>query len=79
MDYRLFYECLGFNLLDLEALDEAFPFFAHSQAGNNLNISAAAHAPYSVFSRAFSGLWAEWNPRRSRPQSVHLGESARRN
>ncbi|MHB8069843.1 MAG: amidohydrolase family protein [Desulfobaccales bacterium] len=75
LDYRLFYECLGFKLLDLEALDEAFPFFATSQAGNNLKISAAAHAPYSVSPALFRAV-SQWNARHSRPQSVHLGESA---
>lgn len=73
--YRLFYECLGFNLLHLEALEEAFPFFAHSQAGSNLKISAAAHAPYSVSPALFRAV-SQWNAQHNRPQSVHLGESA---
>lgn len=73
--YRLFYECLGFNLLDLGSLEEAFPFFAASQAGDNLNISAAAHAPYSVSPALFRAV-SQWNTRHSRPQSVHLSESA---
>lgn len=75
LDYRLFYECLGFNLLHLEALEEAFSFFATSQAGNNLNISAAAHAPYSVSPALFRAV-SQWNAKRRRPQSVHLSESA---
>lgn len=75
LEYRLFYECLGFNLLDLGPLEEAFPFFATSQARDDLNISAAAHAPYSVSPALFRAV-SQWNSCRRRPQAVHLGESA---
>ncbi|MEW6659445.1 MAG: amidohydrolase family protein [Thermodesulfobacteriota bacterium] len=75
LDYHLFYECLGFNLLDLGPLEEAFPFFATSRAVNNPYISAAAHAPYSVSPALFRAV-SQWNAARHRPQSVHLSESA---
>jgi cytosine/adenosine deaminase-related metal-dependent hydrolase len=45
LDYHLFFECLGFDLLDLGTLEEAFPFFGASPARDNPCISAAAHAP----------------------------------
>jgi cytosine/adenosine deaminase-related metal-dependent hydrolase len=75
LDYQLFYECLGFNLLDPGPLEEEFPFFASSRAGNNPYISAAAHAPYSVSPALFRAV-GKWNAERHRPQSVHLSESA---
>jgi aminodeoxyfutalosine deaminase len=75
LEYQLFFECLGFDLLDLNSLEEAFPFFAASAAGANPWVSAAAHAPYSVSPALFRAV-KEWNGGRNRPQSVHLGESA---
>ncbi|MBI4796668.1 MAG: amidohydrolase family protein, partial [Deltaproteobacteria bacterium] len=48
LEYQLFFECLGFNLLDLGSLEKAFPFFTASRADADPCISAAAHAPYSV-------------------------------
>jgi len=75
LEYQLFLECLGFDLLDLNSLEDAFPFFATSQAGANPHISAAAHAPYSVSPALFRAV-REWNGARQRPQSVHLGESS---
>ena len=74
LDYHLFFECLGFDLLDLGCLEEAFPFFAASPARDNPHISAAAHAPYSVSPALFRAV-GRWNRARSRPQSVHLDES----
>jgi cytosine/adenosine deaminase-related metal-dependent hydrolase len=74
LDYQLFYECLGFDLLDLSRLEEAFPFFATSQANENHHISAAAHAPYSVSPALFKAV-KKWNKTRKRPQCVHLAES----
>lgn len=74
LDYQLFYECLGFNLLDLGALEEVFPFFATPQAVDDSFISAAAHAPYSVSPALFRAV-REWNRARKRPQSVHLDEA----
>ncbi len=74
LDYHLFFECLGFDLSDLERLEEAFPFFATALAENNPGISAAAHAPYSVSPALFRRI-AQWNRARLRPQSVHLDES----
>jgi cytosine/adenosine deaminase-related metal-dependent hydrolase len=74
LEYQLFFECLGFNLLDLGPLEEAFPFFATSRADANPCISAAAHAPYSVSPALFKAV-KQWNRARKRPQCVHLGES----
>jgi cytosine/adenosine deaminase-related metal-dependent hydrolase len=72
--YQLFFECLGFNLLDLGPLEEAFPFFAGSRVEANPCISAAAHAPYSVSPALFKAI-KRWNRPRKRPQCVHLAES----
>ena len=74
LDYHLFFECLGFDLLDLDRLEEAFPFFAAPQSDANSCISAAAHAPYSVSPVLFRAV-GQWNRARNRPQSVHLDES----
>ena len=75
LDYQLFFECLGFDLLDLKRLEEAFPFFAGAGADADPGVAAAAHAPYSVSPALFRAI-KEWNGARNRPQSVHLGESA---
>jgi len=74
LEYQLFFECLGFDLLNLDRLEEAFPFFATPQALENPGIAAAAHAPYSVSPALFRAV-REWNRTRSRPQTVHLSES----
>lgn len=75
LEYQFFFECLGFDLLALDRLEEAFPFFAAAMANDNPRISAAAHAPYSVSPALFRAVW-DWNRARSRVQSVHLHESA---
>jgi len=72
--YHLFYECLGFDLLNLGDLGEAFPFFAMPEVAEVPWISAAAHAPYSVSAALFQAI-REWNATRGRPQMVHLSES----
>jgi cytosine/adenosine deaminase-related metal-dependent hydrolase len=74
LEYQLFFECLGFDLLDLSHLEEAFPFFATPQVDDNPHISAATHAPYSVSPALFRAV-RDWNRARKRPQSVHLDES----
>jgi cytosine/adenosine deaminase-related metal-dependent hydrolase len=74
LDYHLFFECLGFDLLSLDRLEEVFPFLAAAPARENPYISAAAHAPYSVSPALFRAV-GQWNRARSRPQSVHLDES----
>ncbi|MFZ5452722.1 MAG: amidohydrolase family protein [Thermodesulfobacteriota bacterium] len=74
LDYQFFFECLGFDLLDLGNLEEAFPFFATSLAADNPCISAGAHAPYSVSPALFKAV-KRWNRERRRPQCVHLAES----
>jgi cytosine/adenosine deaminase-related metal-dependent hydrolase len=71
--YQLFFECLGFNLLNLGPLEEAFPFFATPKADTNPSVSAAAHAPYSVSPALFKAV-KRWNRARNRPQCVHLAE-----
>ncbi len=73
LEYHLFYECLGFNLRERVDLAESFPFLAESRAVDNLQVSAAAHAPYSVSPELFQAI-SLWNGD-SRPQTVHLGES----
>jgi cytosine/adenosine deaminase-related metal-dependent hydrolase len=74
LEYRLFFECLGFDLLAPGPLEEAIPFFAASRADANPCISAAAHAPYSVSPALFKAV-KQWNRARKRPQCVHLAES----
>ncbi len=72
--YHLFYECLGFDLLDRFELPEKFPFFAQPEVAASPWVSAAAHAPYSVSAALFQAV-AHWNGERGRPQMVHLAES----
>ncbi len=74
LKYQLFYECLGFDLVDLTELAEAFPFFAQPGAAATPFLSAAAHAPYSVSAALFRAI-DRWNGSHSRPQMVHLAES----
>ncbi len=72
--YHLFYECLGFNLLEPFELPAEFPWFADPEVEASPWVSAAAHAPYSVSPALFRAV-AHWNRRGSRPQMVHLAES----
>jgi cytosine/adenosine deaminase-related metal-dependent hydrolase len=74
LDYHLFYECLGFHLLQQADLEELFPFFDAPEVGNTPRVSAGAHAPYSVSSALFRAV-GRWNGARGRPQTVHLAES----
>jgi cytosine/adenosine deaminase-related metal-dependent hydrolase len=74
LSYHLFYECLGFNLAGGRELEEDFPFFATPEVEDSPQISAAAHAPYSVSAPLFQAV-CRWNRRRLRPQMVHLAES----
>jgi cytosine/adenosine deaminase-related metal-dependent hydrolase len=72
--YHLFYECLGFNLLEEFDLPELFPFFRQPEVAAAGCVSAAAHAPYSVSAALFRAV-ADWNAPRRGPQMVHLAES----
>jgi cytosine/adenosine deaminase-related metal-dependent hydrolase len=72
--YHLFYECLGFNLLERFELSEVFPFFGQPEVAAAAWVSAAAHAPYSVSAALFRAV-AGWNAGRRGPQMVHLAES----
>jgi len=72
--YHLFYECLGFDLLQPAELEEMFPFFAQAGSINDPRVSAGAHAPYSVSASLFRAI-GKWNDARRRPQTVHLAES----
>jgi aminodeoxyfutalosine deaminase len=72
--YHLFYECLGFDLLERFNLPESFPFFGRPEVAGAAWISAAAHAPYSVSAALFRAV-AAWNAARSGLQTVHLAES----
>jgi cytosine/adenosine deaminase-related metal-dependent hydrolase len=74
LSYHLFYECLGFNLLEQFELPEVFPFFGQPEVAATPWISAGAHAPYSVSAALFRAV-AEWNAARLGPQMVHLAES----
>jgi cytosine/adenosine deaminase-related metal-dependent hydrolase len=72
--YHLFYECLGFDLVEAFHLPEKFPWFGRSEVAGAAWVSAAAHAPYSVSAALFQAV-AAWNRSRSRLQTVHLAES----
>ena len=72
--YHLFYECLGFDLLETFDLPEVFPFFGRPEVAAAAWVSAAAHAPYSVSAALFRAI-AAWNTARSGLQTVHLAES----
>jgi cytosine/adenosine deaminase-related metal-dependent hydrolase len=72
--YHLFYECLGFDLLEAFNLPEHFPFFRRPEVADSAWVSAAAHAPYSVSAALFRAV-AAWNAAHQSPQMVHLAES----
>jgi aminodeoxyfutalosine deaminase len=74
LSYHLFYECLGFHLVEQFELPEAFPWFEQPEVTGTQWISAAAHAPYSVSAPLFKAVDA-WNAERLGPQMVHLAES----
>ena len=74
LSYHLFYECLGFDLLEAFDLPELFPWFGRPEVAGAAWVSAAAHAPYSVSAALFRAI-AAWNTARSGPQMVHLAES----
>ena len=74
LSYHLFYECLGFNLVEQLELEEAFPFFGQPEVEATAWVSAAAHAPYSVSPALFKAV-TQWNAPRLAPQMVHLSES----
>ena len=74
LSYHLFYECLGFDLLEQFNLPEAFPWFDRPEVAGTAWVSAAAHAPYSVSAALFRAI-AAWNTGRSGLQTVHLAES----
>jgi cytosine/adenosine deaminase-related metal-dependent hydrolase len=71
---HLFFECLGFDLLEKFNLPEVFPWFGRPEVEGTTWISAAAHAPYSVSAPLFRAV-SEWNSARSGLQMVHLAES----
>ena len=74
LSYHLFYECLGFDLLEAFDLPEIFPWFGRPEVAAAPWVSAAAHAPYSVSAALFRAV-DEWNAARLGPQMVHLAES----
>lgn len=74
ISYHLFYECLGFHLVEQFKLPQAFPFFEQPEVAATPWISAAAHAPYSVSAALFKAV-DQWNAARRAPQMVHLAES----
>jgi cytosine/adenosine deaminase-related metal-dependent hydrolase len=72
--YHLFYECLGFDLVEAFDLPETFAWFGRPEVAGTAWVSAAAHAPYSVSAALFRAV-AAWNRARSGLQTVHLAES----
>jgi cytosine/adenosine deaminase-related metal-dependent hydrolase len=74
MAYHLFYECLGFDLVEPFDLPDKFPWFGRPEVAAAAWVSAAAHAPYSVSAALFRAV-AAWNAARRGPQTVHLAES----
>ncbi len=73
LEFHYFFECLGFDQLNTGPLEEDFPFMAEAACDRN-NLSAAAHAPYSVSAALFDRI-LDWNRRNGRPSGVHLAES----
>jgi cytosine/adenosine deaminase-related metal-dependent hydrolase len=74
LSYHLFYECLGFDLVEDFDLPEVFPWFGRPEVAAAAWVSAGAHAPYSVSAALFRAVNA-WNAARRGPQMVHLAES----
>lgn len=75
MPAQVFYELLGFNAPDpVRRVAEARKK-ADASSGEDVRVSLAPHAPYSVAPPLFTAIRADLDARTNRVSSVHLGES----
>jgi cytosine/adenosine deaminase-related metal-dependent hydrolase len=72
---RVFYELLGFNAPDADALVAAARQQADAVAGGDLRVTLAPHAPYSVAPPLFAAIRRDLDAHPDSRSSVHLGES----
>lgn len=78
MAAQVFHELLGFNVADPAARvrDASAAAAASGTAGQDLRVSLAAHAPYSVSPKMFRAIRAAVDAQPAPVTTVHLGESA---
>lgn len=74
----VFHELLGFNLTHGGRIEETRPARAAARAigGDNVRVSVAAHACYSVSPEMFRAIREELDREPVRITSIHVGESA---
>jgi cytosine/adenosine deaminase-related metal-dependent hydrolase len=75
MPAQVFYELLKFNAPDAEAMVRDARARADVAARDDIRISLAPHAPYSVSPRLFAAIRADVDAHHGAISSVHLGES----
>jgi cytosine/adenosine deaminase-related metal-dependent hydrolase len=79
MPGRVFYEQIGFNLTDVLgriAQARSTVDAARARSGDDVRISLAPHAPYSVSPALFTAIRREVDAQPDPITTVHLGESA---
>jgi cytosine/adenosine deaminase-related metal-dependent hydrolase len=77
MAARVFYELLGFSIPDAgERVRAAVKTIAAAGAHDDVRVTLAPHAPYSVSPALFKAIRAELDTQSAPVTSVHLGESA---
>ena len=74
---QIFYELLRFNAADAESMtsDARAKADAAAKPDNNVRVSLAPHAPYSVSPALFAAIRADLDAHSGQVTSVHLGES----
>jgi len=75
MPAQVFYELLGFNAPDPVSRVVEARKKADAASGEEIRVSLAPHAPYSVAPPLFTAIRADLDARTNRVSSVHLGES----
>jgi cytosine/adenosine deaminase-related metal-dependent hydrolase len=76
MAARVFYELIGFNIDDAGArVRQARAAIDRVEAGGDIRIALAPHAPYSVSPALFSAIRADMDAHLYDVSAVHLGES----
>src|SRR5205085_11301042 len=76
MPSHLFYELLGFNVEDPAGRVAEARRRADAVSGEDVRVSLAPHAPYSVAPPLFTAIRADVDAGTYPVSSVHLGESA---